>query len=229
MKLANASSSPLYETRSIQMEDAAKVQEVLYKDGAASKIMARKTGPADGEVVGVRLHLPLAKKAAVQTIHTANRSEGYKSNKGLYNGKVRDYQQCVVLREAYFNVSQSGRQKIASGADTKHPMASIDGQWVESKEPCFDGIAVSFNPHRVHLFVDALNRPIRFAEEVTVYAHRAYVRGYVEYYTADNAPAKAGNAPSEVVFPLTETPDEIDAPVSLPLAALQDTQASLFN
>jgi len=89
----------------------------------------------------------------------------------------------------------------ASGSMSKRPMASIDGVYVEQKGlPSFDGAEVSFNPKRVYLFVDSQNRPIQYAQDVTVLGHRAYARGWIVYYGKDNEPKRAGRAHSEVRF-----------------------------
>jgi len=64
----------------------------------------------------------------------------------------------------------------------------------------FDGIEVSFNPKRVHLFVDAENFAVQYAEHATVLGHRAYVRGLVRYFTQSNAPRQEGDSPSDVKF-----------------------------
>ena len=72
--------------------------------------------------------------------------------------------------------------------------------FVQHEEPSLDGVEIRFDPRRWHLFVDTDNRPIRWAESVTVYGHRAYARGVLVYYDEQSAPAKCGDAPSEVVF-----------------------------
>lgn len=106
---------------------------------------------------------------------------------------------CVRLRNAWFNVGQTAREKIASGAEAKHPMASIDGEF-SLEEPIFYGFEISFNPRRVHLFVDGNSRPIQSAEHVTIYGNRAYVRGNLVFYDCATVPNKVGNAPSEVTL-----------------------------
>lgn len=227
MKLTDARLSPLFVHHSVAMQSDADIAAALAADKAAAKVLAKGITPQDGDLVGVRLNLNVLKSQGVlvQTLHAGNRSAGYKSNKGFYNGSVLAYQKFVTLREAYFNVSQSGRHKIASGLDSKHPMASVDGQLHNRSEADFSGIEVGFNPHRVHLFTDSDNRPVRFAEEVTIYGHRAYLRGYVEFYTADTAPAKVGDAPSAVVFPYGDadpasTTAVLDAPGHHPQTTL---------
>ena len=226
MKLSDARLSPLFATHAVTTQADDVIAAALHSDKAAAKILAKGITPQAGDLVGIRLSLNIlkSKDVLVQTLHAGNRSAGYKSNKGFYNGKVQTYQKIVTLREAYFNVSQDGRHKIASGLDSKHPMASIDGILCDKPEADFSGIEIGFNPKNVHLFADRNNHPIRFAEEVTIYGHRAYARGYVEYYTEANAPAKVGDAPSNIIFPPQDTADSLstdlfDRPDTLPQAA----------
>lgn len=191
-----------YKRHDIAMVEEAAVQAALQADKASAKIMAKGLRPNAGDLCGVRLNLNVQKSQGVpvQTLHAGNSSDGYKLNRGLYNGATLWYQRVVVLRDAFFNVSQKGREKIASGAESKFPMASIDGLLVDDEAPSFDGIEIRFQPKKVHLFVDIDNRPIRWAEEVTIYAHRAYARGQIEYYTEENAPKKEGHSESLVQF-----------------------------
>lgn len=191
-----------YRRHEISMVEESVVQTALQADKASAKVMAKGLRPQAGDLCGVRLNLNVqnSQGAPVQTLHAGNRSGGYKLNRGLYNGATLWYQRVVVLRDAYFNVSQRGREKIASGAESKFPMASIDGLLVDDEAPSFDGIEIRFQPKEVHPFVDMDNRPIRWAEEVTIYGHRAYARGQIEYYTAENAPKREGHSESLVQF-----------------------------
>jgi len=184
------------------MVDDETVARALALDKTCARVMAKGMRPAAGDLVGVRLNLNLFKsqKIAVQTIHKGNRSGRYKDGAGFFNGTSIWYQKAVVLAGCYFNVSQSGRERIASGAVSKYPMASCDGELVEDPSPSLDGVEIRFDPKKVHLFVDGDNRPIRWAEKVTVYGHRVYARGVLVYYDEGTAPPKVGDAPSEVVF-----------------------------
>lgn len=188
------------EQRSIQVVSDEIAVEAVLSDATAVRIMSKGLAPHDGDLVGVRLNLNLLKNKGVpiQTIHAGNHSGGHIRNKGLFNGAAIAYQKVVTLKNAYFNVSQSSRENIASGKSSKFPMASVDGIFVESNEINFNGVEIRFNPKRAHLFTDMNDRPVRCAEEVTIYAHRAYARGAIEYYTIDNAPEKAGDALSMV-------------------------------
>lgn len=184
------------------MIDDATVARALAADKTCARVLAKGRRPAPGDLVGVRLNLNLFKsqKIAVQTIHKGNRSGRYKDGAGFYNGESLWYQKAVVLAGCYFNVSQPGREKIATGEVSKFPMASIDGQLVDDPEPSLDGIEIRFCPKRWHLFVDTENRPVRWAESVTVYGHRAFARGVVVYYDEATAPTRCGDAPSQVMF-----------------------------
>lgn len=184
------------------MIDEDTVARALAADKTCARVMAKGRRPAAGDLVGVRLNLNLFKsqKVAVQTIHKGNRSGRHKNGAGFYNGESLCYEREVVLASCYFNVSQPCRQKIASGAVSKFPMASCDGEFVDDPEPSLDGVEVRFDPKKVHLFVDSDNRPIRWAEFVTVYGHRAYARGVLVYHDEATAPLKVGDAPSAVVF-----------------------------
>jgi hypothetical protein len=218
----DAYSSPLYQVRALVPETHEAVAKALEKDAVARRIISKAIMIEHGEVIGVRLNLSIIKSTGV-AVHTVHRGPaldpasssangnlngdqltdrpGYQRGFGLYRKEVVCYMPLVTLHHAWFNVNQKARQEIASGLVSKSPMASIDGSFVkDQKQPSFNGIEVSFQPKRVHLFVDADNRPIEYAEHVTIMGHRAYVRGHVRYFSEKTAPQKAGNAPSDVAF-----------------------------
>lgn len=199
--ILEASTHALFQRRCIVMVSDEVVEEALASDATSKRIMSKGLAPTVGDIVGIRLNLNLIKSKGVpvQTVHAGNRSDGYTRNRGLYNGSAIAYQKAVTLHNAYFNVSQKGREDVASGAVSKFPLASVDGAFMNSA-PDFSGLEISFNPKRVRLFCDSENRPIRFAEHATVYGNRIYVRGRVEYYTEATAPAKVGTSPCSIVF-----------------------------
>lgn len=184
------------------MIDDETVARALATDKTCARVLAKGLRPAAGDLIGVRLNLNLFKsqKVAVQTIHKGNRSGRHKQGAGFYNGSSIWYQKAVVLSSCYFNVSQPSREKIASGAESKFPMASCDGQLVDDPCPSLEGVEIRFNPRLHHLFVDMENRPVRWAESVTVYGHRAFARGVLVYHDEETAPRKVGDSPSAVVF-----------------------------
>ena len=184
------------------MIDDETVARALAADKTCARVLAKGLRPTAGDLVGGRLNLNLFKssKIAVQTIHKGNRSGRYKEGAGFFNGESLWYQSAVVLAGCYFNVSQRGREQIASGSVSKFPMASCDGLLVDDADPSLEGVEIRFDPKRVHLFVDTENRPVRWAESVTVYGHRAYARGVIVYYDENTAPPKAGDSPSAVVL-----------------------------
>jgi hypothetical protein len=153
--------------------------------------------------VGVRLNLNVIRTTgiAVHTVHRATSKDGHKNGRGFYRGEVISYQPVVVLTDCYFNVHQAGREGIASGRSTKHPMASADGTYCRVPTAVdFGGVEVSFNPRRTHLFLDEDGYAIQFAQHVTILGHRAYARGILRYFTQSGAPHKSGNAPSCAKF-----------------------------
>lgn len=136
----------------------------------------------------------------VLTLHKNTNKSNYKRGQGFYNGEARAYEQVSTLKNAHFNVHQKGREAIATKQMNKHPMASVDGEYVHTNKPDFSGVEARFNPMNHHLFVDNMGHAIRSAEHVTLHGHRAYLRGKIEYYTPETAPKRAGDAPSQTKF-----------------------------
>lgn len=213
-RFVQADKSELYQKRTakdVGLISEADAMAALKTDATSVRIMDKGYQVKPGELVGARLNLNVLKntKVPVMTLHKATNSEGYKNNRGFYRGEAVQYKPAVTLRNAYFNVDQTGRENIAAGVQNKFPMASVDGEFVDAK-PNFDGVEVSFNPVRVHLFVDAKGRPIRSAEEISMFGTRAYARGKIEYYTKDTAPERKGESPTEVKLSrdrVTNTPE----------------------
>jgi len=180
----------------------AEVERALADDKVCARVMAKQLRPKANDLVGVRLNLNIFKLRGVpvQTLHKGSGSGRHKLNSGFYGGAVLWYQKTVTLRDCYFNVAQSGREKIASGAESKHPIASADGVLMDDAAHSFEGIPVRFNPHDSHLFIGPDNRAVRWAEEVTIYAHRVYCRGKILHHTDTTAPLKAGPSPSIAIL-----------------------------
>ena len=117
----------------------------------------------NGSWVGTRLDLSVAKAAKkrglppVLTIQEG--SEAQHETTGFFRGELLKFVPHVTLRNVRFNIYQPQRQKIAEGGE-KSRMASADGQYVDVA-PNFDGIEISFNPEREHLFRDAVGRADR--------------------------------------------------------------------
>jgi hypothetical protein len=197
----NAKSSPLYEERDSEFLPQSEVAEAIQSDKTAARILSKGDTPVDGDRVGVRLNLNVLKKTgvAVQSVHEGRQGEGYTMNRGWWGGKVRTYAGVVTLKNAFFNVHQAGREKIATRETTKHSMASVDGEWQASGHSK-DGIEIRFNPMREHLFTDMEHNAIQSAEEVTISGDRAYARGRVRYYAKREAPAQAGPSSSDATF-----------------------------
>ena len=124
----------------------------------------------------------------IQTVHHHN-----------YNGEALAYRSAVTVRNVVFGVNQKARELIASGQENKFPMASVNGEFHKAP-PRLEGVEISFNPVRSHLFTDKDGRAVKGADEVTVYGNRVYARGRIRYYTAAEAPKPEGSSPSDVVF-----------------------------
>lgn len=182
--------------------DATQVENALKTDAVAIRVMAKNKFPVKGQRIGVRLNLNVLKNTgvAVQTLHAATNRIGYAENKGFYNGEAIGYAGAVTLKNAFFNVDQHAREAIAQGRDSKSPMASVDGQFVDAPSDMpfeeVHPIEIRFNPKAVHLFVDKNNTAIRRAEFVTIVGHRAYAWGDIEFHTESTAPKRQGESPS---------------------------------
>ncbi len=198
-KLMFAASHTRFATPKVVMPSAEQIRTALQADAVARRVLAKCAKPNQGDLVGVRLNLNVyrATGVCVHTIHRGGVKGGHRHGRGFWNGEVLHYAEHVVLRHAYFNVHQPGREAIACGEQAKHPMASIDGELLRMTPPhCFEGVEVAFNPKREHTFVDVDGNALWFAEEVTIVAHRAYARGRLVFHTKETQPARAGTQPS---------------------------------
>ena len=204
-KIINAEDHPDYKKRSaseVLTHSPQQVHDALHTDATSLKIMSKGIKHPEGTKVGARLNLNVLKNTGVpvMTVHKATNKSEYKHGKGFYKGEAEGYHHVVALKNAHFNVDQSGREKIAKGEIAKHPMASVDGEIQHPKEHNFDGVEARFNPTQHHLFVDTHGHAIRSAEHVTLHGHRAYLRGKIEYHTPETAPKRKGDHPSTSTF-----------------------------
>lgn len=189
----------------LSLEEFARVQMLscLATDAVAARVMAKNAYPSAGDLIGVRLNLNIYKSTGISmhTLHRATNKAGFKADKGFYRGEVIGFAPVVILKDAYFNVDQTAREEIASGSGSKRPMASVDGTFQrDARQDEMSGVEIRFNPKKTHPFIDADNRPVHYAEEVTVIGHRIFARGKVIYYDECTAPAKSGDAPSVAHF-----------------------------
>lgn len=200
-KWLDSKDSPHYKHRDaneLGVKSPTEVDQALRTDSRSVEVMGRGHEIEHGQLVGARLNLNVLKntKVPVLTLHKATNKEGYKVGKGFYKGTPLQYHHVVTLKNAHFNVDQTGREQIATGQQTKFPMASVDGEFQKVAAHSFDGVEARFNPMQHHLFVDPDGRAIRSAEEVTLHGHRAYLRGKIEYHNAKTAPKRKGDHPS---------------------------------
>ena len=99
-----------------QVMPVEEVEKLLEKDSVAVRVLEKGITPSAGNLVGVRLNLNVMKTTgkAIQTLHLATNQSGYRRNKGFYGGEACGYAQAVRLKNAFFNVSQGGREAIAT-------------------------------------------------------------------------------------------------------------------
>jgi hypothetical protein len=153
----------------------------------------RKVG---GRLVAVRLNLNFGakgqdgKKYSIQTIH-----DGV-----VPRGRVLGYDSSATVDGAVFVVDQRARADIAAGRKKKYPMAGVVG--VLTQKPAkLEGVEIRFNPKTSHLFTRADDgRAVHSAEEVTVFHTRAYARGWIKYWSADEAPQPLEGIASDALF-----------------------------
>lgn len=184
----------------------------------------------EGSKVGIRLNLnssiPDMPKGLdkLQTIHKNN-----------YNGKALSYQPIATVEDVKFNVSQKGRQGIASrikGVDvpeakSKFPAMSVDGNFNPNRnvlnEIDEDVVEIGFNPASGHLFIDmSTGQAVKGADVATVVGDRVYAKG-VKYMKKSEAPQplKASDG--------TELPSEVRYRMKKGGAVPMEKQMSMFD
>ena len=224
----DAKNSPLYMTRTendVSFPTEAEARAAIAGNKIASNIMSQRDNIKEGDFVGVRQDLNI-KSAPLLAIHEGKGSL-LTSGAGFFSGEVQSYAPYVTLKNVHFKIRQTAREKIAQGVEQKSKMGSADGQYVKAAKPNFDGIELRFNPMREHLFVDAMGRAVKHADEVTVVAKRAFARGNIEYYGEEDVPARAGTAPTKARL---MGQGEQNAPVIDPTRRMsQGDQESLFS
>lgn len=153
----------------------------------------RETG---GRLVAVRLNLNHkaigsdGQRYSIQTIHDGVAPRG----------RVLGYDSSATVIGAVFVVDQRARANIASGRNHKYPMAGVVGVLTQN-EPSLEGVEIRFNPKTSHLFTRVDDgRAVHSAEEVTVFHTRAYARGWIKYWSADEAPQPLEGISSDAQF-----------------------------
>lgn len=165
------------------------VQEALSTDATSRRIMAKGVEVEPGRKVGIRLNLNVRKNTGVpvQTMHERTAS-----------GEALQYAAGVTVKNAELFVNQNAREKIVTFQENKFPMASVNGEFVASGTDLnYDGVKAFFDPFRHNVFVDAAGRPIKSAGEATVVGSVAYLRGDIEYYSANDPILSRGSVESE--------------------------------
>ena len=193
----DAKNSPLYQKRSaedIKYPTKEQTAAAIAKNATARKIMQDRGNVANGAYVGLRQDLNI-KDANLLAVHQGKESL-HEKGAGFFSGDVQTYLPVATLKNVYFKIRQTTREAIAEGREFKSKMGSADGQIVKTDQPNFDGIELRFNPFREHLFVDAMGRAVKYVDEATIVAGRAFARGNIEYYGEEDVPARAGTAPT---------------------------------
>lgn len=208
-----AEDSPLYQKRNeadVPVVTQQQVDQALQTHAKGARVEGKGIVLKPGDYVGTRLDLPIRNSSRsvipggvpVQALHMGNASNYNRENGGFFNGKIAKYVPSITLQNVKFRIDQVEREEIAAGRK-KAPMGSVDGQYVRTDNPNFDGVELRFNPKREHLFVDALGRAIKAADEVTAMGDRVYARGNIEYYGAEDFAHPAGPSPTRAM-PLSE-------------------------
>jgi hypothetical protein len=205
-----AHTSPHYKTRTAEEVGAMSEEEALQlirdNDATGRRILDKGIEVKHGDVVGVRANLNVKKTTGitVQTMHKGTQDQLDKGT-GMFSGEAIGYAASVKLQNVNFSVNQSARAKILSGEANKFPMASVDGQF-QAFDPTdkynlnrhrFDGVEITFNPMKSHLFIDPDGRPVKSASQVTVVGSKVFARGKITYYTPENMPKPARGLPTE--------------------------------
>jgi hypothetical protein len=206
----NAEESPLYQRRT--KEDVPFVSneqvrnDVPKMDATTRQTEAKNIKIEPGMLVGSRININASRSLGypVLTIHhTFDKGKPQKENPNASKGEAIGQRGNITLSNVNFNVSQSERNKIAEGR-AKGVMAMAVGRVTDTK-PNFDGIELSFNPNREHLFVDSEGRAVKSAEEVTIMGFKAYARGKISYFEEYEDPRSSQyTAPSQTKFAKTK-------------------------
>ena len=203
----DAKQSPLYQTRSaadVPVITQELANRALATHAKGARVEGKGIDLKPGDYIGARLDLPIRASSRgimeggvpLQAIHMGNASNYAREDGGFYGGKIAKYLPSVTMKNVKFRINQTEREEIAAGRK-KAPMGSADGQFVRSDNPNFDGIELRFNPKREHLFIDAMGRAVKAADEVTVMGDRMYARGHVEYFGDEDFIQPKGVSPTQ--------------------------------
>jgi len=162
------------------LDQLPKVQKMLYKH--------RKS--AYGSVRGVRLDIPSVKRGIpVVSIHEKPRG-----------GTIIGYDHSATIQNATFIVQASGVKSVGAKGGNKFPFAYIGGK-LSGEKAQTQGTKITFDPRKVHLFVDASNmRPVRGAQKVYMIGSQVYASG-VDYFGSGEAPEAPAGMNSKVKMP----------------------------
>jgi hypothetical protein len=203
----DAKQSPLYQKRTaadVPVITQELAERALATHSKGARVEGKGIQLKPGDYIGARLDLPIRSSSKnimsggvpLQAIHMGNPTNYARDDGGFWNGKIAKYLPSVTMKNVKFRVDQERREATAAGLK-KEPMGSADGQFVRSDNPNFDGIELRFNPKREHLFVDAMGRAVKYADEVTTMGDRSYARGYIEYFGDEDFVRPTGKSPTQ--------------------------------
>jgi hypothetical protein len=161
------------------------------------RIKEKGKQPKEGDKIGARLNLNIKAQTgeSVLSIHSKN-----------YSGEVIDISPSVSIKNAVFNVSESGVKKIQSGSN-KYPMASVDGAFTKDAPPSGVAEKLSFDPRKNKSFVTASGKEVVSAEYVTIENGEVTAYGVVlRAPTPNEAPAPRPTPTVEAAPPVPDVP-----------------------
>jgi hypothetical protein len=168
-----------------------------FRGTQAQKVGAEKF-LTEGDVVYGRLHLNVRPKKGEKTgtdFFTTIHHGKKKSPQADYNTSPWGYDQGLALKNAHFDVDQPGRVLIAGREKTKHPIASVGGNYRPLKPASAEreirkaDVVASFNPARGNFFVDVkTNAPVKSADKAVLLGDKVYLTGNVKYWERGDIP-----------------------------------------
>ena len=209
------------QSQTVSDEDFKKAMDHYQKtypaDAAKEKVPLK-----NGMIVGGRLNLNATKEArkivpnaSIATVHAGTKAgkkqtNSYQRGSTLAGNPVLANAPHLTFKNAFFNVNQTQRSYVANKAQgidapvnqikDKNPLASVDGEYSNEK-PNYSGVKAKFNPATGHCFTvedeHGNKHAVKSAEEATCIGDDCYLRGNIEFHTAESLPKKLGKSTSD--------------------------------
>jgi hypothetical protein len=178
-RVATEEESPVIAGLNQESQPTAKAKQEVASDEGRENVV-KDVELKEGQKVGARLNLNIRKATGENVLSIHDKS---------YHGKVLGHKREVVLKNVRFSVNENAAHKIAVGESSKFPMASVDGEYVDTNNYDKQGVEVFFNPKNNKKFVDAEGKEVESAANVTLIGNKVYARG-IKYA---NAEAESGD------------------------------------